>query len=249
MSTGTASAITEDAFLGGALRLRHPERGYRITSDSVLLAALVPLPLHGRVLELGLGYGQIALCLIAREPSIHVTGLELMPQAAELARQNARLNGFSSCLRVIEGDVAEFAPQPEFDAVVANPPYRLAEGHTASADPVKAAATVERVPLICWAQAAAAGLKPDGAAYFIQDTRREDDLIKALVAAGLGKITVLPLPSMPGAAPLRTVIRARAGAESIERLAPYVLHTADGQWRPEVESVLRGPQELPLWPN
>lgn len=249
MSPGTASTITEDAFLGGALRLRQPAKGYRITSDSVLLAALVPLRLHLRVLELGLGYGQVALCLIAREPSIHVTGLELMPQAAELARQNARLNGLAACLEVVEGNVATYAPAPVFDVVVANPPYRLAGSHTASADPVKAAATTEQVPLRHWGRAAAAALRPEGTAYFIQDARREADTLAALADAGLGDLTVLPLPSMPGGEALRVAVRARRGAAAVLRLPDYVLHEADGSWRAEIDSVLRTPAELPLWPK
>lgn len=249
MSNGTVSTITEDAFLGGALMLRQPVKGYRISSDAVLLAALVPLALHQKVLELGTGYGQIALCLIAREPSVHVTGLELMPQAAELARQNAKLNKLASCFTVIEGNVVNFTPAPEFDVVVANPPYRLADGHTASADPVKAAATIETVPMSEWTRAAAAALKPLGAAYFIQDARREQDLTTACQSAGLTDIVVLPLPSMPDTEALRVAVRARRGADHLQRLAPYVLHTADGKWLPEVDSVLRNPQELPLWPK
>lgn len=241
--------ITEDAFLGGALTLCQPAKGYRISSDAVLLAALVPLRMGQRALDLGTGYGQIALCLIAREPSLHVTGLELMPQAAELARHNAKLNKLASCFTVIEGDVATFAPQPEFDLVVANPPYRLADGHTASADPVKAAATIEQVPQALWAKAAAAALKEQGAAYFIQDARREADLIAAFKAAGLEDITVLPLASMPGADPLRIAIRAQRGEAGVKRLATYVLHNADSSWRPEVDSALRNPVELPLWPK
>ena len=206
--------------------LRQPAKGYRITSDSVLLAALVPLRLHMRVLELGLGYGQVALCMIAREPSIHVTGLELMPQAAELARQNARLNKLAACLDVVEGNVATYIPEPVFDVVVSNPPYRLAQSHTASADPVKAAATTEQLPLSHWA-----------------------DTIEALAKAGLPEITVLPLPSMPGGEVLRVVVRARRRAAGLLRLPDYVLHEANGAWRPEVDSVLRAPNELPLWPK
>lgn len=249
MSTGIASTITEDAFLGGALMLRQPAKGYRITSDSVLLAALVPLAMHQRLLELGTGYGQIALCMIAREPSIHVTGLELMPQAAELARQNARLNKLASCFTVIEGDVADYVPQQKFDRVVANPPYRLAGGHTASADPVKAAATIEKVPLAAWAMLAASALKEEGEAYFIQDARREADLVAGFEQAGLNDIVVLPLPSMPGAEALRVAVRARRGTGGVLRLAPYVLHDAAGNWLPAVDSVLRSPAELPLWPK
>lgn len=249
MSSGIASTITEDAFLGGALRLCQPAKGYRITSDSVLLAALVPLSMHMKILELGTGYGQVALCLIAREPSVHVTGIELMPQAAELARHNAKLNGMAAAFRVVEGDLAGQEFKPQYDVVVANPPYRLADGHTASADPVKAAATVEGVPLVKWAEAASAALKPEGRAIFIHDARRESDLVSALQAVGLADIIVLPMASMPDSEALRVVVMARRGAVQLARLPDYVQHDANGKWLPEMDSVLRGPRELPLWPK
>lgn len=249
MSSGIASTITEDAFLGGALRLCQPAKGYRITSDSVLLAALVPLGLHMKILELGTGYGQVALCLIAREPSVHVTGIELMPQAAELARHNAKLNGMAAAFTVIEGDLAQQEFRPQYDAVVANPPYRLADGHTASSDPVKAAATVEGVPLLKWAEAAAAALKPEGAAVFIHDARREADLVSALQSAGFTDIVVLPMASMPEADALRVAVKAQRGAGRVLRLPVYVQHSSDGKWLPEMDSVLRTPRELPLWPK
>ena len=51
------SSLTEDAFLGGRLRLLQPAQGYRAGVDPVLLAASVPAMLGQRVLELGCGVG------------------------------------------------------------------------------------------------------------------------------------------------------------------------------------------------
>ncbi|HEY9537406.1 MAG TPA: methyltransferase, partial [Kiloniellaceae bacterium] len=48
-------AITEDAFLGGRVKLRQPEVGYRAAIDPVLLAAAVPAVAGERVADLGCG--------------------------------------------------------------------------------------------------------------------------------------------------------------------------------------------------
>lgn len=252
MLPGIANTTTKDALLGGAMMLRQPAKGYRLTSDAVLLAAMTPLRPQARVLELGVGYGQVSLCLLARVPDISVTGLELMPQSAQLARVNANLNQVADRLTIIEGDVAT-TRLSGFDVVVSNPPYRLAASHTASDDPIKAAATIERVPLAMWCQAAAQALTQGqgsgSQAIFIHDARRQADLVSGMQAAGLADVTVLPLVSKPGQEAKRIIARARCGAPSVRVLDGLVLHQADGAWVPAAEAALRAPVAMNVWPE
>ena len=103
MSQPAAGAESQDALLGGRVRLYQPTRGYRAAIDPVLLAAAVPATAGSRVLDLGCGVGAAALCLLARVPEARVTGLELQPELAELAERNARLNGREDHFSVITG--------------------------------------------------------------------------------------------------------------------------------------------------
>lgn len=248
MGTKQNLDLTEDDLLGGTLRLRQPARGYRLTSDAVLLAALVQLRPGMRVLELGTGYGQVALCLLAREPSLHVTGVELMPQAAQLARENAALNGMVDLFTVIEGNITDLTLQG-FDVVVSNPPYRQAQTHTASADPLKAAATTESLPLERWLAIAATALAPQGQLFLIHDARRESELLQACQQAELADVMLLPLQSKAEEAAKRIVVRARRGKAAITRVPALLLHAADGSWLPMAGEVLRQPRALALWPE
>ncbi|PPR19536.1 MAG: hypothetical protein CFH40_02259, partial [Alphaproteobacteria bacterium MarineAlpha10_Bin3] len=50
-----------DKLLGGQVRLRQPESGYRVAIDPVLLAAATPA-VAGQVLDVGTGVGAAALC-------------------------------------------------------------------------------------------------------------------------------------------------------------------------------------------
>ena len=52
-----AGDVTEDAILGGRLRLRQPERGHRVGHDAILLAAACPASAGERVVDLGAGVG------------------------------------------------------------------------------------------------------------------------------------------------------------------------------------------------
>jgi len=82
-----------DQFLGGRLTVAQPKTGYRAGVDPVLLAASVPAGRGESVLELGCGVGVASLCLAARVPGLKITGVEIQPDAAILAAQNAQHNG------------------------------------------------------------------------------------------------------------------------------------------------------------
>jgi 16S rRNA (guanine1207-N2)-methyltransferase len=99
----------------------------RIDSASALLAAHLPDDLHGRVADLGAGYGYLATQIVARCP--HVTALDLYEaegRALEPARGNLQraLDEADRHLPVdvLWHDVTRGLPQ-RYDAIVSNPPF------------------------------------------------------------------------------------------------------------------------------
>jgi tRNA1(Val) A37 N6-methylase TrmN6 len=102
---GVPSSFTEDAFLGGRLRILQPEKGYRAGIDAVFLAASIPAAAGETVFEAGIGTGVAALCLIARNPAIHVTGIEVAARYAMMCEENAKRNGYQHLVKVIHADV------------------------------------------------------------------------------------------------------------------------------------------------
>ena len=80
--------------------------------------------LYGRMLDLCTGSGCVAIAFAKERPTWRVTALDLSPDAADLARENARRAGVAHHVSVLEGDL--FAPLPEaaqFELITANPPY------------------------------------------------------------------------------------------------------------------------------
>ena len=65
-----AGDVTEDAVLGGRLRLRQPKRGHRVGHDAILLAASCPARAGDAVVDLGAGVGAAGLALAARVEGI-----------------------------------------------------------------------------------------------------------------------------------------------------------------------------------
>src|SRR5438105_8987545 len=91
--TELPDGITEDAFLGGRLRLRQPRAGHRAGHDAVLLAAATAARAGDRVVDFGAGVGAAGLALASRVAGIDLKLVEIDPGLARLARDNAAANG------------------------------------------------------------------------------------------------------------------------------------------------------------
>src|SRR5689334_16734663 len=77
--------VTEDAFLGGALRLRQLKSGHRAGHDAMLLAAATPARPGNRVADLGAGVGAAGLAVAKRVENIDLVLVEIDEILAALA--------------------------------------------------------------------------------------------------------------------------------------------------------------------
>jgi tRNA1Val (adenine37-N6)-methyltransferase len=237
------SDLTEDAFLGGRLRLLQPARGFRSGHEAVLLAASVEARAGESALELGAGAGAAILALGARVPGLRLAGLELQPAYARLARANAERNGLA--LEVWEGDVA--APPAAlharaFDHVLMNPPFFDRARSSPAPEPGRDRAR-GGADLPAWTELAARRLAPGGRLHAIMDAARLPALLASLPAT-LGSPEVRPLASRDGPARL-ILLRARKGGRASFRLLPPMPLRQSGGPSPIAEAVLREGAPLP----
>lgn len=92
----STDAVTDDAFLGGRLRLLQPAGSYRAGIDGVLLAATVEAGGSAQpvqALDVGAGVGVVGLCLAQRLTHVRITMVERDPTLVALARSNSERNG------------------------------------------------------------------------------------------------------------------------------------------------------------
>lgn len=239
---------TDDRLLAGRVRLEQPAEGYRAAIDPVLLAAAVCAQAGDAVLEAGLGAGAAALCLLARMPAISVTGIELDPALAALARRNAALNGVAARLVVLQGDILALR-HGRFAHAMANPPFQPHGSGSVSPHRGKARADREAAPdaLGAWVAALGRRLEPRGSLTLVLPASRLSAALAACRAASLGALAVLPIAPRAGAEAGRVILQGRKSARGPDRLlAPLVLHRAEGGYTEDAEHLLRDGHALRL---
>ena len=242
-------ALSDDRFLDGRVNLLQPRKGFRASTDAVLLAAACDARAGQSVLDLGCGAGAASLCLGARVPGLVMYGLELQADYADLARRNAARNAIP--IDVHEGDVAAMPAElrTDFDHVMTNPPYYPPAG-TPSPLPGRALAMQATLPLTAWAEAATRRVVPGGYLTMICGAGGLPDVLAGM-GAKMGSVTILPLAARTGRAASRILVQARKGGRAPFRLlSPLILHVgaaheADREsYTPEIHAILRGDSSL-----
>lgn len=89
---------------------------------AVLLAHLDEVPKGGNLLDVGCGWGPIALSLASRSPHATVWAIDVNERSLELTRLNAKRLGLEN-VRVCKPD--EVPADLEFDGIWSNPPIRV----------------------------------------------------------------------------------------------------------------------------
>ena len=239
--------ITDDAILGGRLRLLQPRRGHRFGHDAVLLAAAVPARPGDRVVEFGCGVGAAGLALHARVGGIALVMLDIDPELVGLAQENIARNAIptarAATLDVTAGDesfVAIGLQAGSADCICMNPPFNIAT-HPASPDPRKRAAHLGASGLLeQWSSRAAWLLKAGGTLTLIWRASEQGELLRTL-ERHFGGLSVLPIHGKPGQPPVRILVRGEKAVppSQIRMLSPLVLNDTDGNPNAEAERIMR----------
>ncbi|PPF28880.1 hypothetical protein C5C18_09135 [Rathayibacter tritici] len=102
---------------GGVFSPGHVDLGTR-----VLLDAVPDAPAYGDLLDLGCGWGPIALALALASPDARVWAVDVNPRALELVRRNCEELGVHNVNAVLPEDVPV---DVRFRTVWSNPPIRI----------------------------------------------------------------------------------------------------------------------------
>jgi tRNA1(Val) A37 N6-methylase TrmN6 len=244
-------AVTDDAFLGGRLKLLQPARGHRAGHDAILLAAAAARATHA--VDLGAGIGAAGLALLVRGAARHIVLVDVDADLVRVATSNAERNGFAERVTAVQADVATLArrggpakPAPAAaDLVIMNPPFNDPVQHRSSPDPRRRRAhAATETDLGEWVAAAERLLRGNGRLLLIHRPEKIAAILAALEGR-FGAVELIPVQAKPGAPAIRLIVRAQKGKRTpLSLLPPFLLAGDDGQPTHAAEAVLRGAAAL-----
>ena len=119
--------IGETAFMGHRIRtdpralIPRPET--ELLVDAVLRWDALRSAAGRTIADVGTGTGCIAIALAIALPGARCVGIDVRPEAIQLARENAHLHGLTGRIRFFQADLLAGAAADSLDAVVSNLPY------------------------------------------------------------------------------------------------------------------------------
>jgi release factor glutamine methyltransferase len=86
--------------------------------------ALAKMMLHPRIVDIGVGSGNLAIAIAKHQSTAEVTAIDKSADALTIAQENAAKHGVAERIRFLQGDLfAPLKPDEQFHFIVSNPPY------------------------------------------------------------------------------------------------------------------------------
>lgn len=225
--------------------------GYRIIQnpkkfcfgmDAVLLTGFAHAKAADTLLDLGTGTGIIPLLMEAKYGCSRLTGLEIQPESADMARRSVALNDLSEKIDIVTGDIKEAGslfPPASFDCVTCNPPYMI--GNHGLTNPQDAKA-IARHEILCTLEdvvrQAAVLLKPGGHFFLVHRPFRLAEIMTLLVQYKLEpKRMRLVYPYVDKEPNMVLLEAVRGGNSRMTVEKPLIVFRAPGEYMPEIRDV------------
>ena len=205
-------------------------RFFALGEDTMVLSHFANPKKGGAGLDVGTGQGFLAILTGLRRPDLRLHGLELHPEAADIAAQNALRAGLT--MPVTCADLRQLPPElrDRFDFVLCNPPYfETTRGKTAAGALAQARSDAgANIYEVCAAGAKA--LKTGGRLYLCFPAGRLAALFSALEQASLAPKRLRFVHTRPQReAHLVMVDAVKQGGEGLTLLPPLYLRDGDNQ--------------------
>ncbi len=238
------------------IQLYQSKSGYRFSVDALLLFSFVNLPRVKKIADVGAGSGIIGLLLAKKYPRACVTLIELQGSLVKLAERNILLNKLEERVTVVNADartlvghwslladqdlpIAHCPLSPDYNLVVANPPFRRVKTGLISATDEKALARHEiSLSLDDLIRASSAILKHHGRLCLVHLPERMADLVAILGDHSLElKRVRFVHSSISSEAKIVLMEAVKGGQAGLKIEKPLFIYNEDGSYTDEMKAL------------
>ncbi len=218
-------------YFPGGLSFLPGKESFPLSTDTMALADFVRLKAKSKIVDLGSGSGALGLLLLGKEPTSHITGIELHRPSHEAALVNIERNALQQNMVSLLGDIRNIRsllPANSVSCVVSNPPYyssgELSRSHSSARQ--EQTCTLEDIFI------AAKWLLPTGGDLFlVHKAERLPDLLILARQYTIEAKVLQPVCHKQGDAPAMILLHCRRGGRPGLRFLPSVyLFEADGTY-------------------
>ena len=234
--------LKKDFFLNKKIIVYQPKKGFRFSIDAPILADYIKIRKEKSILlEIGGGCGIISLIVSKTKKIKRIYIIEIQDIMLKAIRKNIKENRLNDIIKVIKGDFKNYPFKNKFDIIFSNPPYRVIGSGKIPNDKSKAVSKFEiMLSMDEILENSYKLLNENGSLYLVYPFNREKELKKT---AAKRKLFLKR----------ERIVYAREGREPVFYMAEFskkknenilsdsiVLENDNGEYRDEIENILRG---------
>ncbi|OLA45507.1 MAG: hypothetical protein BHW34_03045 [Firmicutes bacterium CAG:176_59_8] len=218
-----------DTLWPGGLTFAFDDGPFKPSTDTFLLGGFAAPRPRDRVCDLGAGIGLLGLLLLAREPSLQVTGIERDAHACAVLAQNAAENRLPLTALCADLRQRETLPAGAFQLAVSNPPYFAPHTGAVAAGQRGAARSEVTCTLAELCGAASYLLRSGGQLCLVYRAARLAELMALLRAHKLEPKELQTVQKTINTPPRLVLLRCRKdGGTGLDIRPPLLLQKGDG---------------------
>ncbi|MCR5467802.1 MAG: tRNA1(Val) (adenine(37)-N6)-methyltransferase [Lachnospiraceae bacterium] len=210
--------------------------------DAALLSGYAKAKPNETVIDLGTGTGIIPILMEAKTEAAHLTGLEIQPESADMARRSVAYNHLENKIDIVEGDIKDASSifgASSFDVVTTNPPYMINDHGLKSDNEAKA---IARGEVLCTLddvlRESARLLKQNGRFYMVHRPFRLAEIMCKMVEYKLEPKTMKLVYPFVDKEPNMVLISAVKGGKSrITVEKPLIVYKEKGVYTDEIYEI------------
>ena len=233
---------TTDFFLDGQIRLFQPENGYRVSMDPFFLCSHVEPAKGQRIVDIGCGCGIMPLLLARKNPAAHITGVEIQPELAGIARRNVEANLMKDWITILNKDARELTLSDiccPADLIVSNPPFKKKNSGRINPCGQKAVARHEiELTLEDLLRQSSLLLRAGGSIFLIFPAERTPEILVLMKKFRIQPAMIRFVhPRTPDHAKLVIVSGIKGGAGFVTISPPLLIYNGQNEWTSEVKQM------------